>query len=159
MKICIIAPNFLEPNAWMVSAYKTALILRRRGNDIFVLTSRTKGALKHEEIEGIKVERMPCFFISDPFNYTVTPFMSWHLIKLIRQAKPDVFIISKYMFYTSLSAILLKLLGKKVILQTDTFPGINWFARSKILNICMWLYSRTVGRLILKISDKVIKIK
>lgn len=156
MKICIIAPNFLEPHSWMVSAYKTAKLLKNNGYEVVVITSKTKDSKKFENIDGIKVHRIPCFFIGDPFNYTVTPFLSYHLIKLIKREKPDKFLVNKYMFYTSLSVFLLKLLGKKVIMQTDTFPGINWFGRSKLLNFCLIIYANTLGRLILKLSDVVI---
>ncbi len=155
-KVCIIAPNFLEPHAWMVSAYKTAILLSKNRFDVSVLTSRTKDSKKFERIDGIKVYRMPCFFIPDPFNYTVTPFLCFHLLRIIKKEKPDVFIVNKYMFYTSFSAILLKLFRKRVIVQTDTFPGINWFARSKVLNAGMWVYSRTFGKIILRIADKVV---
>jgi len=156
MKICIIAPNFLEPHAWMVSAYKTAKLLSKTGFQVVVLTSKTKGSKGFERIGNIEVYRMPCIFIPDPFNYTITPFLIFHLNKIIKKENPDAFIVNKYMFYTSLSAIYLKLIGKKVIVQTDTFPGINWFARSKVLNAGMWIYSRTLGKLILRIVDKVV---
>ena len=156
MKVCIISPNFLEPKAWMVSAYKTALLLKRAGFDVVVLTSKTEGSLAYEEVESVKVFRMKCFFVPDPFNYTVTPGLFFRLLYLVHHEKPDVFIVSKYMFFTSLSVFLLKLLGKKVVLQTDTFPGIVWFAPSKVLNAFMWVYSRTIGRIILKLSDCVV---
>lgn len=156
IKVCIIAPNFLEPHAWMVSAYKTAKLLSQNGFKVIVLTSKTKGSKSFEKIGKVKVYRAPCMFIPDPFNYTFVPFFTFHLKKLIEKENPDVFINNKYMFWTSLSAIYLKIKGKKVITQTDTFPGINWFARSKLLNAFMWVYSRTLGKLILRISDKVI---
>ena len=156
IKVCIVAPNFLEPHAWMVSAYKTAKLLSQNGFQVVVLTSKTKGSKSFEKIGNIKVYRAPCLFIGDPFNYTFVPFFTSHLKKLIEREKPDVFINNKYMFWTSLSAIYLKIKGEKVITQTDTFPGINWFARSKLLNTFMWIYSRTFGKLILKISDKVV---
>ena len=61
------------------------------------------------------------------------------------------------MFFTSLSAIYLKMFSdKKVIVQTDTFPGYCWFAPSKLLNAFMWVYTRTIGLLILRIADKVL---
>ncbi len=156
MRVLIISPNFLEPTAWMVSAYKTAKLLNKFGHNVTVITSKTKGSKTFEEIDRIKVSRFPCFFISDPFNYTIIPFFSFYLLGRLFKEKPEIIIVSKYMFYTSFSVFLLRLFGKKVILQTDTFPGINWSSRDKFLNLLMWLYSNSVGRLILRLSNKVV---
>ena len=89
-KICIIAPNFLEPHSWMVSAYKTAKILENKGHEVVVLTSKTKESKRYEEIGTIRVYRMPCIFIPDPFNYTITPLQTIYLLKLIKKEKPEI---------------------------------------------------------------------
>lgn len=158
MKICIISPNFFEPTAYMISAYKTALNLAKLpGVQVSVITSRTKGAKAYEEIDNVKVYRIPTFYIPDPFNYACTPFLGFHMLRLIPKIHPDIYIVNKYMFYTSLSTIYLKLFSrKKVVLQTDTYPGICWFAPSKLLNSLMRVYSHTLGKMILKLADRVI---
>ena len=96
MKICITAPNFREPYAWMISAYKTAAVLSENGFDVIILTSKTKDSKSFEKIGRIKVYRKFCFFIKDPFNYTIIPFYWHHLSNLIKKEKPDVFIVNKY---------------------------------------------------------------
>lgn len=158
MNICIISPNFYEPTAYMISAYKTALNLAKvKGVKVNVITSRTKGSKEVERIENVNVYRIPSVYIPDPFNYAITPFLGFYLLRLLRKIKPDVYIVNKYMFYTSLSVFYLKIFSKKkVILQTDTFPGVCWFAPSKLLNTLMKIYSATIGKLILKMADKVI---
>jgi glycosyltransferase involved in cell wall biosynthesis len=60
------------------------------------------------------------------------------------------------MFHTSLASPFLKLLGKKVVVMTDTFPGISWFSRSRLVNAVMWVYARTLGMLVLKTADRVL---
>jgi glycosyltransferase involved in cell wall biosynthesis len=60
------------------------------------------------------------------------------------------------MFFTSLAIWPLKKLGKRVIVQTDTFPGINWFPKSKIVEIVMRIYARVIGNPILRAADKVV---
>jgi len=157
MKICIIAPNFKEPTAWMISAYKTAVNLAKiKDVKVIVLTSQTKGSKKFEIIEGVKVYRSKAIYIPDPFNYAFTPFIFSDLRRLIKKENPDRFLISKYMFFSSLTAFQLKLLGKKFVIQTDTFPGYIWFAPSRLLNIFMWIYTRTLGLWVLHLADKVI---
>jgi glycosyltransferase involved in cell wall biosynthesis len=155
--ICIISPNFKEPSAWMISAYKSAINLAKLKNvKVIVLTSQTKSSKAFEIIEGVKVYRSKGFYISDPFNYTFTPYIFKDLGKIIKKHNPDSFLISKYMFFSSLTGIYLRLKRKKYVLQTDTFPGYCWFSKSWILNIFMWIYTRTLGKLILKLADKVI---
>lgn len=155
-KILMVAPNFKEATAWMASAYNTASALAKAGHKVVVLTSRTKGSQPLEYINGVFVHRIPCFFIPDPFNYVITPFQSFKIIKLLRSYEPDVVIVNKYMFYTSLSVFLFKLLGKKVILQTDTFPGINWVPPSCLLYWGSRFYSKTIGKMVLKAADLVV---
>ena len=161
MKLLIISPNFKEPSAWMISAYKTAINLQKEKNvEVIVLTSQTKGSKKFEIIEGVKVYRSKAHYIPDPFNYAFTPYIFKDLNRIIKKENPDKFLISKYMFFSSLTGIWLRMMGKKYIVQTDTFPGFCWFKEWKgmsiVLNIGMWIYSHTIGRLILSMADKVI---
>ena len=153
--ILIISPNFLEPTAWMVSAYKTALALSKHAK-IVVLTSQTKNSLNYEKIENVEVYRTKAHYIPDPFNYTFTPYIFKDLKKLLKKYKFDNIIISKYMFFTSLTGLYLKFKKVDYTLQTDTFPGYIWFAPSKILNFFMWIYTRTLGLIILKLAKKII---
>jgi glycosyltransferase involved in cell wall biosynthesis len=141
----------------MISAYKTALALaKKKGIEVVVITTKTKGSKAFEIVEGVRVHRLSCFYIPDPANIAIVPFLGAHLWKIIRKEKPDRFLVNKYMFYTSLSVLWLKLFGKKVTLQTDTFPGYCWFGPSKLLNVIIWIYTRTLGLLVLRMADNVI---
>lgn len=140
----------------MGSAYKTAVNLAKGGNDVTVFTSRTEGSLEYEEYDNLRIFRLPAIFIPDPYNYTITPTLFSSLYKLIKEEDPDIFIVSKYYFFTSLSIIFLKLLGKKVVLSVDTFPGVIWFSRSWILNTVTWLYTWAIGRILFNLCDKVV---
>jgi glycosyltransferase involved in cell wall biosynthesis len=157
MKILIISPNFREPTAWMISAYKTAVNLAKlKGVEVVVLTSQTAGSKKFEIIENVKVYRSKCNYIPDPFNYSFTPYIFGDLKRVIKKENPDYFIVSKYMFFSSLTALQLRMMKKKFSIQTDTFPGFCWFTQSTILNVFMWIYTRTLGLLVLHSANKVI---
>jgi glycosyltransferase involved in cell wall biosynthesis len=153
MKVLIVMPYFFEPHRWMISGYKTALSLSKK-IPIVVLTT---GKPYYEELNpNLKIYRMRDLFIPDPVNFSFVPGLFWHLLKVIKKEKPNIFLVNKHMFYTSFSILWLRLLGKKVFTQIDTFPGIVWFSKSRFVNVILWLYSRTVGLLLLKLSDKVI---
>lgn len=153
IKILIISPYFFEPHRWMISAYKTALFLSKK-HEVVVLTTGSKPFEQYNK--NLKIYRMEDWFIPDPVNFSIVPGMLFRLLRVIRTEKPTHFVVNKNMFYTSLCIFWLRLLGKKVYTQVDTFPGINWFSRNKFVNLVLWLYSRTVGWLLLKMSTKVI---
>jgi len=153
MKILIIMPYFFEPHRWMISGYKTALYLSKK-NKVIVLTT---GRPYYEEMgPNLRIYRMWDFFMPDPVNFSIVPGLFWHLCRVIKKEKPDIFLVNKHMFYTSLAVIWLRLLGKKVFTQIDSFPGITWFSRSIFVNMILWIYGRTIGLCLLKLSQKVI---
>ena len=153
MKILIIAPYFFELHRWMISGYKTALCLSKK-NKVVVLTTGKPFCERFNP--NLKIYRMRDFFMPDPVNFSIVPGLLFYLLKVINKEKPDVFLVNKHMFYTSFSIFWLKILGKKVFTQVDTFPGIIWFSRNPLVNIVLWIYARTIGLFLLKISDKVI---
>jgi len=157
MKVLLITPYFFEPHRWMISGYKSALGLSGLGHDVVVFTSGSRGQPEVEEISAhLRVYRFRDFFLPDPVNFGIMPFLFWRVWKVLRREKPTHFLVVKYMFHTSLAALFLKLLGKKVVVMTDTFPGISWFSRSRFVNVVMWLYARTLGMLVLKTADRVV---
>lgn len=138
----------------MKSAQNIAFTLKLLGFDVFVLTSRTKKSKKYEEIEGVKIFRTWCFHIPEPFNYVFTPILFSRLNSIIRNHNPHLFIISKYFFFTSFTVIPLKILRRKTIFAIDTFPGVIWFSASETMNFILRLYFHSVGKVLLRISDK-----
>jgi glycosyltransferase involved in cell wall biosynthesis len=156
MKILLVAPYFFEPHRWNIAAYKTAFSLARIGIDVVVVTSGSKGQPRVDcPAPRLKVYRFRDIFIPDPANYGILPFLSLRLTSVLRKEMPSHFLVFTHMFYTSLSVVWLKLLGKRVVLVTDTFPGIDWFGRSRLVNVVLWLYARTLGLLNLKLADRV----
>lgn len=153
MKILIITPYFFEPHRWMISGYKTALNLAKK-HRVLVLTT---GRPKYKRLnKNLVIYRMRDFFFPDPLNLSIVPGLFWHLGQVIKKEKPDVFLVNKNMYYTSLAIIALRLRGKKVYTQVDTFPGINWFSVNPLIRLIHWICARTIGLLLLKLSTKVI---
>jgi glycosyltransferase involved in cell wall biosynthesis len=156
IKILLITPYFKEPHRWMISAYKEAINFAKNGYETIVFTSRSKNTPKLVKKKNLKIYGYRDIFLKDPINFGIMPFMTFHLLNLIRKEKPTHIIISKHMFYTSLCMFPLKLMRKKVTVMVDTFPGQNWLSKSKIVNFVLKIYSRTIGKSILKLANKVI---
>lgn len=153
MRVLIIAPFFYEQHRWMISAYKTALQLSK-DMDIRVLTT---GQPRHERLnDRLEIERMADIFLPDPVNYSIVPNLAWRLWRSIRAWKPDVVLINKHMFFTSLAAPLARLFGQKVVVGTDTFPGMNWFPRNPVVNVIMRIYAWVIGWPVLRSAHRVV---
>lgn len=154
MKILLVVPYFNEPHRWMISGQKTAFELAKN-HQVTVVTTGKQAAVENP-IPSLKIVRVKDYFIPDPVNYSFVPSLFKEVSRIVREENPDGFIINKHMFFTSLAIWTLKRLGKKVIVQTDTFPGINWFPKSKMVGIVMWVYARLIGNPILRAADKVV---
>jgi glycosyltransferase involved in cell wall biosynthesis len=157
MKILIVTPYFMESRRWVASSYKAAFALARSGREVVVFTSGSAGTPREERpAPQLKVYRFRDLFLPDPVNFGILPFLSLRLWSVLRRERPTHVLVYKHMFYTSLAVVPLKLVGRKVVLVTDTFPGIVWFSRSRLVNAVLWLWARTLGLLVLKLSDRVV---
>ncbi len=160
MKICVITPFYDEPHREVASAKSLVGILSSLGHEVLVVTSGKKTVVEQKTVNQsavpVRVFRNKDIFIPDPFNYTILPGLFSCLRRIDREQKPQLYVVCKYVFFTAFSVLLLKWMKRKVIVLTDTFPGINWFGRSKILNAGIWTYSRTIGKVLLRMADKVV---
>ncbi|PIZ28362.1 hypothetical protein COY43_00860 [Candidatus Berkelbacteria bacterium CG_4_10_14_0_8_um_filter_35_9_33_8] len=155
MKILLVAPFFFEPHRWMISAYKTAYALSKK-HQITVLTT---GKKPYEKIStNLEIYRMKDWFLPDPINYSIVPGLFKKFLFITKHTKPDIVLINKYMFYTTLVIFVAKIMRLKIpfIISTDTFPGLNWHPRSKLIDIVMKIYNFVLGIPALKLADRVI---
>lgn len=137
----------------MISAYKTALYLSK-DHQVVVLTT---GTPRTEKINAnLTVYRMWDIFLPDPINYSVVPGLFISLVMVLIKERPTHFLVNKNMFFTSLAIPFLRLLGKKVITVTDTYPGINWLPRNPKVALVMRIYAHLIGMPLLKISSHVV---
>ncbi len=157
MKVLLVSPYFVDSyknNLSMGSAVKLATNLSDR-MEIMVLTSGRR--IKDEWInKNLRVISVGGFLIPDPVNYMISFELLTRFISLVKLMKPEVVIVSKYMFFSSLVIPLARLMRVPVITVTDTFPGINWFPVSVAASVVMWIYARIIGLPLLWMSDKVI---
>lgn len=153
MKVLIIAPYFFERHRWMISAYKTALALSKR-MDVVVLT--TGSPIEEQANPRLKIYRMKDWFIPDPVNYSIVPGLIPVLERIIRREKPDIYLVNKHMFFTSLAVAWLRLRGRRVILATDTFPGLNWHPRRLFVRVAMSIYAVVIGWPLLRLANLVV---
>jgi len=153
--ILLISPYWQEEHRWMVSSVKMAELWQRLGYKVVVLCMGH--GQKHERVsETLEIHRVPDVFIPDPWNYGIAFGFSGVAVRLARELRPDVIVVNKVLFWSSISLLRLKLAGFKTLLITDALVGITWWPRSKLGTFCAAIYANTLGWLILKVATKVV---
>jgi glycosyltransferase involved in cell wall biosynthesis len=156
MKILLLTAYYKEEARSIPTSYKLARLFAENGDEVVVLTSKAISRKTYETHRNIKVCETKDLFIKDPLNLNVMPNLFGALSKILKKENPDVCIISKYIFFPIIAVPYLKLKKKKVVVVTDTYPGVVWFTRSRIVNFLAKMHYHIVGRLFLKKSDLVV---
>jgi glycosyltransferase involved in cell wall biosynthesis len=157
LRILLVTPYFFDSFAGKISMGSAVMAARQlsRRHDVTVLT--TGRARAREDLSpSLRVLSAPGWLLPDPVNYVVSPALLWRVARFIRRERPDVVLVSKFMFFTSLSVLVARALGRPVVLITDTYPGINWFPRHRGVAAVMWLYARLVGVPLLRAASRVV---
>ncbi len=153
--ILLISPYWKEEHRWMVSSYKLADLWQRGGNKVIVACMGSSNRV--EEVSNtLTIHYRKDFFLPDPWNYGIAPGFAFHVLKLAKQLKPDVIVVNKVLFWTSISLLLLRLTGRRVILLTDALVGMTWWPRGTIARVCAAIYAWTLGWLILCAASRVV---
>lgn len=157
MRILLVAPYFKDSFAGKISmgsAVRAAQQFSRRHEVLVVTTGREQ---RDERVsERLTVLSAPALLLPDPVNYVISPASLLLTARKIRSFRPDLVIVNKFMFFTSFAAPIAKWMGKPTLVVTDTYPGLNWFPRNRLVGWVMWLYARLIGVPILRSADKVV---
>jgi len=157
LKILLVTPYFLDSFAGKISMGSAVMAARQlsRRHDVTVLT--TGRARDVETLSpGLTVVSAPGWLLPDPVNYVIAPALLWRVARFIRRERPLLVLVSKFMFFTSLSVLVARAMRTPVVVVTDTYPGINWFPRNRLVAAVMWVYARLVGIPILRAAHKVV---
>lgn len=139
----------------MVSSYKLAELWQRLGYRVVVACMGPENGVERVS-PTLEIHRMKDVFLKDPWNYGIAFGFSGMVRRLVKQEKPDVIVVNKLLFWTSLAAVPLRLRGHKVIQLTDALVGITWWPRGRVPRIAAAIYAWTIGLLILKVAYRVV---
>ncbi len=154
--ILLISPYWKEDHRWMVSSYKLAELWRRLGYKVIVacMGSETRPLTKLQD--NLFLATRKDWFLKDPWNYGISFGFSGFVLKLAEEEKPDIVIVNKVLFWSSIALLRLRLAGHRVLLTTDALVGITWWPRGRIAKICAAIYAWTLGWLILQCATKIV---
>ncbi len=153
--ILLLSPYWREEHRWMVSSVKLAELWQRMGYRVVVLCMGSETTVEHVS-PTLEIHRIKDFFIPDPFNYGIAFGFSLKALSLVRHLKPTHIIVNKVLFWSSISAPILRVFGHKVILLTDALVGMTWWPRSLFPRVCAAIYAWTLGWLILLSASKIV---
>ena len=95
-------------------------------------------------------------YLPDPLNYGIAPTFLFHVLKVLRQEKPEIVVINKILFWSSLVTPVLRLLGKKPIVTVDALVGMTWWPRTSFAKILAFLGAWTHAWLVLLSARRVV---
>ena len=153
--ILLISPYWKEDHRWMVSSVKLAELWQRIGYKI-VVVCMSKSTGIDVVSDTLTIHHRKDFFLPDPWNYGIALGFAGYVRRLERQIKPDLIIVNKLLFWTSLVTVPLRLRGKRVLLLTDAFVGMTWHPRALLPKMVMSMGAWTVGWSILLAASRVI---
>jgi len=139
----------------MVSSLKLAELWQRLGYRVVVVCmGETSGVEKVSRT--LEIHRRKDIFLPDPWNYGISFGFSGYVRKLVSEIHPDLIVVNKLLFWTSLVTIPLRMRGHKVLVLTDAFVGITWWPRSLLPKIAASIYAWTLGWLIVSMATRVV---
>ncbi len=152
--ILLVSPYWKEDHRWMVSSVKLAELWQRIGYRVVVLCMGSPGVTKISDT--LEIHRLKDFFLKDPWNYGIAFGFSGYALRLAKRECPDIVIVNKVLFWSSMALLRLRLAGYRVLLTTDALVGITWWPRGRVAKICAAIYAWTLGWLILKCATKIV---
>ncbi len=153
--ILLISPYWKEAHRWMVSSVKLAELWQRLGFKVEVVCMGSE--TKTETVsDTLVIHHRRDVFLPDPLNAGISLGFAGATARLVRERKPDIIVINKVLFWSSLSMFRLRLMGKKVILLTDALVGMTWQPRGRLPKLIMTVAAWTGGWLVLLCAHKVV---
>lgn len=139
----------------MVSGYKLADLWQRLGYRVVVACMGSE--TKTEKIgETLVVHSRKDVFLKDPWNYGIALGFGGFVAKLAKEEKPDVIVVNKLLFWSSLAALSLRLRGHRVVQITDALVGMTWWPRGRVPRVCAAIYAWTLGWVLLLNAKRVV---
>ena len=153
--ILLVSPYWREQHRWMVSGYKLADLWQRLGYRVVVACMGSETTTETVS-ETLTVHARKDVFLKDPWNYGIALGFGGFVATLAKEEKPDVIVVNKLLFWSSLAALSLRLRGYRVVQITDALVGMTWWPRGKIPQVCAAIYAWTLGWLLLLNAKRVV---
>jgi len=150
-----VSPYWKEEHRWMVSSVKLAELWQRIGYRVIAVCMGPKNTVDTVS-PTLTVHYRKDIFLRDPWNYGIAFGFTGYVRRLTKKENPDIIVVNKLLFWSSLCTILLRLSGRKVVLATDALVGMTWWPKHPVPRICSAIYAWTLGWKVLLFSSQII---
>ena len=147
---------------WQRLGYKVVVVCmgskekRAKSPSTKLRTGKEQRATVEMVSSTLEIHRIPDWFFADPWNYGIAFGFSRYVCRLHKALQPDIVVVNKLLFWSSLSTIALRLRGIRVIQLTDALVGMTWWPRGWIPQMCAAIYAWTFGWLELLCASHVV---
>jgi glycosyltransferase involved in cell wall biosynthesis len=161
MKICLVNALFYPFSGGIEKhMYELSRELSRQGVDVTVVTARIEGTAAYEELEGVKVHRVPCMSINIPGLYppplVISPFFFTYLRRLDEENGFDIIHLQNRFFADFDTAALYARLKKKPFMMT--IHNARPLGISPSITVLGSAYDWLVGRWPFALADRIIAV-
>ncbi len=153
--ILLISPYWKEEHRWMVSSVKLAELWQRLGYRVVVACMGAQTSIEHVS-PMLTIHRRRDLFLPDPWNAGIAFGFTGMVRRILRAEHPDLIVVNKVLFWSSLAAIALRCRGHRVLLLTDTLVGITWHPRGWFPRLVMRVSAWTLGWLVLLSAERIV---
>lgn len=140
------------------AAYEVSRRIARQGHDVTVLTFRSPGAAREEEMDGLHVVRVPALDVSGLAGVQLSLSLHvWPAVRrLVRERRIDLLHVHGLFFHASLAAAVL---GRRTGIPIVTTAHVGSLASiGGVQGQLSSFYERSVGRFILGSSHQIIAV-
>lgn len=138
-----------------VFVYKYTQILRRHGHEVFIVTTRQKGAPPFETVDGIKVFRISSYSIPR-IRYPIPNFpkLTTTIIQVVEKYRIDILEFNNHNYLTAIPLLFVRRRIKiPVAMSVDGLVGLTWVYGNKLIDFVALMYTFSVGKQLLKRAD------
>ena len=153
--ILLISPYWKEEHRWMVSSVKLAELWQRMGYRVVCVCMGGKTSTEHAS-STLTIHRVWDLYLPDPLNYGIAPTFLFHVLKVLKRENPEIVVVNKILFWSSLVTPILRLLGKKPIVTVDALVGMTWWPRTFFAKILAVIGAWTHAWLVLLSASRVV---
>lgn len=153
--ILLISPYWKEEHRWMVSSVKLTELWQRLGYRVVVACMGSRTGVERVS-PTLTIHRRRDLFLPDPWNAGIAFGFTGMVRRILRTECPDLIVVNKVLFWSSLAAIGLRLRGHWVLLLTDTLVGITWHPRGWFPRLVMRVGAWTLGWLVLLSAEHIV---
>ena len=129
--------------------------LSRRGHRVYIVSCKLPGQPSYEKIGSLRIFRLPARFLYRLRYPMIDPVkLAYFLRRMVSKYGVQAIHFKGIEWLTSAASLFTE--GIPKALTIVGIPGVNWFYGTRVIDSIGFLYSHTIGRVLLGSVDKIV---